>query len=169
MKFKIKHETKGIIILALVSIELFFLLIVLSGLNMPLWLLWVAIAAAVLSVLLYPLEQIVGTSIIVEESSVTVKKLFGKKTIAASEIDAIGIRPYERFRRPARAAVYTEYRMQMTIALAGGDKVVLTDKATKVSGTKGFILGIRERIPDEEVELYKAYQIIRAMLKRNSQ
>ncbi|MBQ6181446.1 MAG: hypothetical protein IJK31_07135 [Ruminococcus sp.] len=166
MSFKIRHETKWIIFLALISVVLLFLAIVLSVLKMSLWMLWTAIAAVTLSMILYFAEQAVGTSITVEENFVIVKRLFGKKIIAVSEINAVDIKNYERVRKRAGAAAYTEYRMRMTIVLSNGDNIVLTDNATKLDGTKGFVLGIRERAQDEDVELYRAYKIINTKINR---
>lgn len=168
MVFKIKHETKAILISGLVSTLLFFLLIFILTMSPPSWLLITFIIAAstgmAATVILYFTEQILGTSIIVEDDIVTIKSLFAKKRINSSEINSIDIEPYKRHRHSKSAGSYTEYRMRMRISVDSGKDIVLTDNATTVNGMKGFIFAKREQMPDEDVSLYKAYTVISSMI-----
>lgn len=54
--------------------------------------------------------------------------------------------------------------MRMTIDVENGDEIVLTDKATVVDNAAGFLTGRHKRLPDEDVPLYQAYQVIRSKL-----
>ena len=54
--------------------------------------------------------------------------------------------------------------MRMTIDVENGDEIVLTDKATVVDNAADFLLERHERLPDEDVPLYQAYQVIRSKL-----
>ena len=168
MVFKIKHETKAVLILGLVSALLFCLLIFTMTLNPPTWVLLAFIAAAsagmTATVVLYFTEQIVGTSVIVEDDTVTIKGLFGKKRIDIGDISNIDIEPYKRHRHSRSTGTYTEYRMRMRISVNSGKDIVLTDGATTMNGMKGFIFAKREQMPDEDVSLYKAYTVISSMI-----
>ncbi len=160
MTFRIKHENKLYLIIPLISILLLFLFVFLNVIPFLFFVLFDIIIS--LFFILYFVEQIVGTAIVIEDRTVTIKYLLGREIIAIEEICNLDIEPYQRYRRGN--ACYTEYRMRMTINLLSDKKIVLTDKATAVKGTAGFLLNIRERVPDEDVELYKAYQIINSML-----
>ena len=52
----------------------------------------------------------------------------------------------------------------MTIDVRNSGEIVLNDKATGIKSAAGFLLGKRERIPDEDVPLFKAYQVIQSKL-----
>ena len=165
MTFRIKHETKAVLFIALAAMLLFFLFMFLSVIS-P-FLIFVStffMAAALVCALLYFIEQAVGTSIIIEDSDITIKRLWKKNTIALSDIIDVRIEPYKRYRHPSRGATYTEFRMRMTIDVENGDEIVLTDKATGVNNVADFLLERHERIPDEDVPLYQAYQVIRSKL-----
>lgn len=165
MTFRIRHETKTVLFIALAAMLLFFLFMFLSVIS--LFLIFVStvfMAAALVCALLYFIEQAVGTSIIIEDSDITVKRLRKKNTIALSDIIDVRIEPYKRYRHPSRGATYTEFRMRMTIDVENGDEIVLTDKATVVDNAAGFLTGRHKRLPDEDVPLYQAYQVIRSKL-----
>lgn len=168
MIFKIKNETKAVLIFGLVSVSLFFLLIFMMALSPPSWLLliflMVASAAMTATVILYFAEQAVGTSISIEDDTVTIKNLFGKKRINISDISNIDIEPYIRHRHSKSSGCYTEYRMRMRINVNSGKDIVLTDSATAVTGLRGFVFANREQMPDEEVSLYQAYTVISSMI-----
>lgn len=158
MVFKIKHEKRSILIAALVFTLLFFLFLFI-GLGPFLWALLACGAASGISALLYFIEQAVGTAIVIEDRTVTIKHFLGWKKIAVESIYNLDIERYKRYRRGH--GHYTEYRMRLTINLLSGKKLVLTDKAMAVNSAAGFLLSRYEELPDEEVELYKAYLAIR--------
>jgi len=165
MTFRIRHETKAVLFIALAAMMLFFLFMFLSVIS--LFLIFVStvfMAAALVCALLYFIEQAVGTSIIIEDSNITIKRLRKKNIIALSDIIDVRIEPYKRYRHPSRGATYTEFRMRMTIDVENGDEIVLTDKATVVDNAAGFLTGRHKRLPDEDVPLYQAYQVIRSKL-----
>ena len=165
MTFRIRHETKAVLFIALAAMMLFFLFMFLSVIS--LFLIFVStvfMAAALVCALLYFIEQAVGTSIIIEDSDITVKRLRKKNTIALSDIIDVRIEPYTRYRHPSRRVAYTEFRMRMTIDVENGDEIVLTDKATGVNNVADFLLERHKRLPDEDVPLYQAYQVIRSKL-----
>ena len=103
MTFRIRHETKAVLFIALAAMLLFFLFMFLSVIS--LFLIFVStvfMAAALVCALLYFIEQAVGTSIIIEDSDITVKRLRKKNTIALSDIIDVRIEPYKRYRHPSR-------------------------------------------------------------------
>jgi len=161
MRFKIKHEEKIIQITALVSFLLIFVtafipfdLIRVPGII-------ITVALSVISALLYFIEQAVGTVISVEDSYISVKHLFIRKKIDFYEISDVNIERYERSRKQGRyGGRYTEYRMRMTISMLNDKDIVLTDTATTVRGLSGFLLNRHERLDDDEVHIYQAYQMI---------
>lgn len=164
MKFKVRHENKAFIIMGLISAILFFMFVfALTVVDLPIWTFVVSSGAAVIFAILYFIEQAVGTVIVIEDNAVVIKYFLGRKRIALEEINDVDIEQYERYRR--KPYHHTEYRMKMTISPGNGKKIVLTDKASAVSGVKGFFFGELERKPDDEVNLYKAYQIIMTRLK----
>ncbi|MBQ8410738.1 MAG: hypothetical protein IJX15_03285 [Ruminiclostridium sp.] len=160
MKFKIKHENPATIIVCFVSIILAFLILfIFSSWDIALFI-WIggmgvgSIAAAI-----YFIEQLVGTAIIINDRTIIIKHLIRRKKISVQEICDIDIEKYKRYRSGGRyRRSYTEYRMRMTINLLSG-KLVLTDKATAVRNH--FLSYEYEEIPDEEVNLHKAYLAIR--------
>lgn len=158
MVYKIKHEKKGILIVGLISLLLFYLFLFLNW-GMSLSVALVCMAVAVVFAILYFVEQIVGTAVIIEDRMVIIKYFVGRKKIAVEEIAYLDIEKYKRYRRGN--AMYTEYRMRMTINLLSGKKIVLTDKACAIKGVMGFLLSNYEEIPDEEVALYEAYLAIK--------
>lgn len=165
MTFRIRHETKAVLFIALAAMLLFFLFMFLSVISLFLIIVsTVFMAAALVCALLYFIEQAMGTSIIIEDSDITIKRLWKKNTIALSDIIDVRIEPYKRYRHPSRGATYTEFRMRMTIDVENGDDIVLTDKATGVNNAADFLLERHERIPDEDVPLYQAYQMIQSKL-----
>lgn len=158
MVFKIKHEKRSILIAALVCTLLFFLFLFI-GLVPFLWASSACGAIAGICALLYFIEQAVGTAIVIEDRTIIIKHLLGWKKIAVESIYNLDIERYKRYRRGH--GHYIEYRMRLTINLLSGKKLVLTDKAMAVNSVAGFLLSRREELPDEEVELYKAYLAIR--------
>ncbi|WP_028520929.1 hypothetical protein [Ruminococcus flavefaciens] len=165
MIFKIRHETKTVLLITLAAMLLFFALMFISVYSLKLILLSLPfLAVSLVCSLLYFIEQAVGTTLIVEDSELTIKRLWKRDTIALSDINDVRIEPYKRHRHPSRGAAYTEFRMRMTIDVENNGEIVLNDKATGIKSAAGFLLGRRERIPDEDVPLYKAYQVIQSKL-----
>ena len=165
MIFKIRHETKAVLFITLTAMLLFFALMFISVYSMKL--IFVSLpflAVSLICSLLYFIEQAVDTTLIVEDSELTIKRLWKRDTIFLSDINDVRIEPYKRYRHPSRGAAYTEFRMRMTIDVENNGKIVLNDKATGIKSAAGFLLGRRERIPDEDVPLYKAYQVIQSRL-----
>lgn len=159
MKYKIRHEQKWILITVLISVLLFFVFVITTALRFPIWLLFADLAVLILSMLLYFLEQIAGTSLQIEEKSVTIRHLLRKQKITVSEISDLQIEPYQRMRRRGGSAAVPDYRMRMTITRTDGKKIILTDKASE----SGLTFGNPRRLPDSEVPLYMAYEAIQAM------
>lgn len=158
MSFKIKHENFTNLIVCTVSTLLFFL-ILFFDFGIILWGSIICWTVTGISAVLFFIEQIVGTAIVIEDRTIIIKYFIGRKKIAVEEICNLDIERYKRYRRGHGA--YTEYRLRMTINLLSGKKIVLTDKATGIKGAKGFLFSNYEEIPDEEVSLYKAYLAIR--------
>ncbi|HNZ98439.1 hypothetical protein [Ruminococcus sp.] len=165
MIFKIRHETKEVLFITLAAMLLFFALMFISVYSLKLILLSLPfLAVSLVCSLLYFIEQAVGTTLIVEDSELTIKRLWKRDTIALSDINDVRIEPYKRYRHPSRSVAYTEFRMRMTIDVENNGEIVLNDKATGIKSAAGFLFGRRERIPDEDVPLYKAYQVIQSRL-----
>ena len=165
MIFRIKHETKTVLFIAFAAMLLFFALMFISVYSLKLILVSLPfLAVSLVCSLLYFIEQAVGTTLIVEDSELTIKHLWKRDTISLSDINDVRIEPYKRHRRPSRGVAYTEFRMRMTIDVGNSGEIVLNDKATGIKSAAGFLLGKRERIPDEDVPLFKAYQVIQSKL-----
>lgn len=160
MKFKIRHEQKWIITSLLICGLLYFLLLLSLLIGFPVWLLYVNTIAVTVLMLLYFLEQIVGTTVIVEADAVTIKYILCKRRIDTADISNLDIESYKRMRRRGGGAFYPDYRMRMTFTLSGGKKVVLTDKATN----SGLALVNPEKLSDSEVPLYMAYTVIKSFM-----
>lgn len=158
MKFKIRHEQKWIIIAIFIALFLVFRLSFFLGFTI--WMLLVDIAVLIISMLLFFAEQIVGTSVLVEEDMITIKYLLNKRKIAVSEISNLNIESYKRMRRRGGGAFYEDYRMRMTITLYDGKRFILTDSAMK----SGFALVNPEKLPDSDVPLYMAYTVINSLI-----
>ena len=108
------------------------------------------------------IEQAVGVTIVVEDKTIIVKYLIRRKKIAVQNICNINAEKYKRYRKGNKyRRGYTEYRMRMTIELLSGKKLVITDRATAVRNEGIFRSAQYEEVPDEEVNLYKAYMAIR--------
>jgi len=89
-----------------------------------------------------------------------IKHLFTKKTIALSDINDVYTERYKRHHKNH----YIEKRMRMVITLSNGRKIILTDTAMESAGGSGLLLRSSKELPDEEVTLYKVYQIINAKI-----
>ena len=168
MTFRIRHESKLILMIPFVFVISLILSLILAYADVSGKALLIPIAVCgismTLSIVLYFTEQLVGTSLTVDDGLLTIKGILGKKRIALDEIDRLDIEPYKRYRNPRRGASYTEYRMRMRIGVSTGKDVVLTDKATLWNGLSDRFFGISERMPDEDVPLFQAYRIIDSML-----
>lgn len=124
--------------------------------GLPEWILYPSIYGTTLLMMLYPLGEAIGTTVIVEADAVTIKYILCKRRIDTTDISNLDIESYKRMRRRGGGAFYPDYRMRMTFTFSDGKKVVLTDKATK----SGLALVNPEKLPDSEVPLYMAYTAI---------
>ena len=184
MYFEIKHETTWIKIVSAISCLLSFEAIMMFCLitenfeKVPVWIIAVFILLMILlaaASALYFIEQAVGTRIVVEDGTITVRHLFGKSRITPDNIRDVQIERYRRARRKTHTIVckgggyhFLEYRLRMTIHMLNGKNVVLTDTAmTEKGGIFGSLFSTMEALPDEAVPLYNAYQVIQTM--RNEQ
>lgn len=164
MKYKIKHESKmirtvSVIAFVLAVAALFFLEGEAAGV--------ITLFAILFALLFYAMsliEKTAGTTIIIENGYVVIKHILWKKKVSIAEISAISADRYEESRRRSSGhalARYTEWRIRMTMTLASGKTIELTDTATKA--VRKSLLRTYEPLPDEEVPLYMAYQIIESM------
>lgn len=160
MTFKIKHEKISILILLIFS---FLLLSVLSFdfvVKEKYLLLFFSLILQLLLIVMFIIEQTTRTIINVDDEKVTIKHLFVKKRLDIKQISNIQTERYKRMHKNH----FKECRMRMTIRLYNGQKVVLNDTAMKGMGTIGVLTLNSNELPDEEIELYKAYQSIIAKL-----
>ena len=168
MTYKIRHETKLILMIPLVFVISMLLTLLLAYIDAPANALLISIAVCsismAVSIILYFTEQLVGTRLTLDEGLLTIKHLLGRQTVALDEISRLDIEPYTRHRNPSRGAHYTEYRMRMRIGTGAGRDIVLTDKATLMNRLSGKFFGLSERMPDEDVPLYQAYLMISSMI-----
>ncbi len=161
MTFKIKHETKAILIICLITFILAFLTFFVAS-TVFLIVGFVLTGIMFLSAILYFVEQTVGTKIIIGFDDITIKYVIGYKKFSASDIKNIDIEKYHRYRHGR--VTYTEYRMRMKIELYDGKTITLTDKATATTGTVAFLLSKREEMENEDVALYNAYMAIKDLM-----
>lgn len=161
MKYKTKHESKLFIIICLVSILLAILcMFAFIKFDIPYQSILVFTNVAVVAGILYFIEQLIGTAIIVDNDSVSISRFGIKRRIPIGEIFNLSIENYQRYRR--KPLPHTDYRMRMTLNRLHGSDIVLTDNAATHKGLYGFLAGDYCRRPDEEVELYKAFMAIRS-------
>ena len=110
-----------------------------------------------------------------EGGTITVRRLFGKRQIALDSIRDVQIERYKRARKKKHSVVcnsggyhFLEHRLRMTVHTLNEKNLVLTDTAmTENGGILGSLFSTIEPLPDEEVPLYNAYQVIQTM--RNAQ
>lgn len=170
MKFKIRNEFMPIfismgIISGLFAISLFILPFTQVSDNLVVRGAGTFSCAGLLALLflvmiVYFIDRAVGATIKVDDTTVTVSQLFGRKKIAIDEIEDMEIEDY--FRTVIRSRVY---RMKLTIFYSGGRKLVLKDNASRINGLWGFVTGEREDLPDQEVTLYQACKYIESKMK----
>lgn len=161
MKFKIKHEEKAIQIVTLISFFMMFAVLGIPHYTVRGVAVILADAVTVISASLYFIEQAAGTVISVEDEYIKIRHIYKRKKIYIDEISDINIERYERRRKQGRyGSHYTEYRMRMTISTVSDGDVVLTDTATTVRGLTGFLFSRHDRLEDDEVHIYQAYQMI---------
>ena len=159
MKYRIKHETYAVLIIALIATLFFFAAVLLLDIDIRSWVIKADVAILILSILFFIVEKIMGTYIIVGDRTVTIRRLTGWKTLHYEEIGGISVEQYERYRR--KPVPHTDHRMRMNISIITGRDIKLTDDAGTLDGFFGFITGVRDRRLDEEVPLYKAYMDIK--------
>lgn len=162
MTFKIKHENSTNLLVCLFSTLIAFLVLFAfpkETFSLFVWLIGMNIAG--ICVVFYFIEQAVGVTIVIEDKTIIVKYLIRRKKIAVHNICSLDIEKYKRYRKGNKyRSGYTEYRMRMAMELLSGKKLVLTDRATAVIN-EGVFHTRYEEIPDEEVNLNKAYLAIR--------
>ena len=160
MVFRIKHEKMSFLMLL---IGLFILLCALSVFFIMSEMTFLYICTIILMcvvIALFFIEQIVRTVVTIEDDTLHIKHLFTKKTIALSDINDVYTERYKRHHKNH----YIEKRMRMVITLSNGRKIILTDTAMESVGASGLMLRSSKELPDEEVTLYKVYQIINAKI-----
>ena len=170
--FKIRHESRGLYIALTVvmifwAIGLFCLPFSESDIFQS-WTLWVNIAStAVLIVcaLLFFIYKAAGVKVRLSEEKVTIRSLFGKRTIAYKDITSVHVERYKSIRRRRHA---DKYRMRLRIYGVSGRPVVLTDNATSARGLMG-LLGIFEELPDQDVPLYGVYLNLKEIIDARRQ
>ena len=156
MTFQIRHES---IIEVLILVGLFLLLLTAAFMFIVREMTAAVIITLILAIaviILIAVALTAKTLIDVGEQTVTVTRLFMKKTFAVSDIRDLRIERYTRRHKNH----YKEQRMRMTVLLGNGKKTVLTDTAMESTG--GFLLRSSRELPDEDVPLFRAYQLIQA-------
>jgi hypothetical protein len=121
------------------------------------------ICLLLLFIFLSLLDILIGTTITIEDTYISIKQLFKYRRISYGEILSINIENYTRTR--TKYATKT-YRMKMIIRLANGHDIFLNDNASKMDPSlSGILTSDHLQIPDEEVNLYKAYMMIKPRVK----
>lgn len=156
MAFKIKHEKLSILIFLIVSFLLLSVLSFFSVVEEKYLFLFFSLILQLLLIFLFIIEQTTRTVIYVDDETVTIKHLFVKKRLDIRQISNIQTERYKRRHKNH----FKECRMRMTISLNNGKKVMLNDTAMKGIGTIGVLTLSSAELPDEEIELYKAYQFM---------
>ncbi len=170
MKFKIRNEFFPLKICCGVLPVLWFFSLVATTLtveNIALRGITLAICVSLLaliflSMILFFVDKAIGAVIEVDDTTVKVTQLFGRKKIAIKDIDDIEIEDYQR-----RVIRRLEYRMKMTILYGGGKKLVLTDNASEIKGILAFLTAERTPLPDQEVTVCKACKYIGSKMEQD--
>lgn len=167
MEYKIKNENRVLYIIGTVLFLLAFCsLFAEASTHSPFFFycMIVLFAFALLSLILAILCNVCRTKLTVSEDSVTIKNLFGKKTILLKDILAVNIDTIKRYRR--KPEIHYEYKKKMTINVRSGKRIVLYDDASEINGLTGFVTGDRDEMPDYRVPLCQAYERIMDLLKK---
>ena len=165
LRYKIKNENKVLQILGVVFTFLTFIFLAFGfGNRIMFWGMIVCLCLTVLTAVLCFIDLFAGTVIVIEDSFVTVTRLFGRRKINIKDIDHVFIEDIVRYRR--KPEIHYEYRKKMTVFLRSGKTVVLTDNASVINGLSGFITGERDVLPDSAIPLCQAYEQIMSMMGR---
>lgn len=173
MVFKIRHEKKWLQIVPLLLFVFSLVPLLAFAFNgkftVLMWILLIIMnTSMVMGIVLYFMEQRIGTSLVVESDHILIKHIFERKEIKTDDICDVQIERYERHRRKGKHYHYREQRMRMTIYLNSGEEYVLTDKATILHYNPFSIASAHfaqtEYLPDDEVPLYMAYTVIKSTM-----
>ena len=156
MIFKIKHEHEWILRIMPFCILIIFASAFAFVYGFPEWILYPSIYGTSLLMILYPLGQAIGTSVIIEADAVTIQYIIYKRRISPCDISNPDIEAYRRNHRKKSGYTYTTYHLQMTIWLCDGKKVTLNQRVSK----SDYELVKSGNQPDSEVQLYMAYTAI---------
>ncbi|MCQ2417574.1 MAG: hypothetical protein MJ071_07160 [Oscillospiraceae bacterium] len=167
MFFKIKHEQKWIFIVGFASMGLFFLPLFIAPVIpfLSVFSFLGGISGFLIFPIFYVLERSIGTTLKIENDTLSIHYFLKKTTIPLSDINTLHIEEYRRRRNRRRGGRDSDYRVRMTIYLYSGEEIILTDDATTVNGVFGFIFGIMAPRPLEEVALYQAYSYLQSKLQ----
>ena len=124
--------------------------------GLPEWILYPSIYGTTLLMMLYPLGEAIGTSVIVEADAVTIKYIIYKRIIPLCDISNPDIEVYRRTHRNKGGSTHTTYHLKMTIWLCDEKKVTLNQRVSK----SDYELVKSGNKPDSEVPLYMAYTAI---------
>ncbi len=163
MSFRIRNEFFPLkVVLAVASVLWFISVMSLSLFKgvIELWGIAIGIciglaALIVISLILFFIDKAMGAVITVDDRSVMIRQMFGKRKIALEDIEELDFEDYSR-----RVKRHKEYRIKMAIICSGGKKITLTDNASRINGLLGFVTGEREEIPYSDIPLYQAGKYI---------
>ena len=131
MKYRIKHQTRAFQVAAMGAMCLYAVLLCISFGVESMVLYRVLTGALILAVALTALcllDMLVGGSIYVDDSKVTVSHLFFRKSVSIRSIVSVVTENIEIHRR--FPSDHFEYRLKMTLSVIPGNPLILTDNAT---------------------------------------
>ena len=162
MSYKIKHESL-IFPIIMMGVMLLLLGTTVFDIGLSTWGLKIFFGIMIILPFLHLITNMVGVTVIFEDSYMVIKSLWSKKEIAYDPITDVTTKRYKRRRR-----YRYDIRMKMTINLANGKKIVLNDNAGEFRGVSSFMRSTPYDKPDEEVPLYQVCQMIRSKIGDNS-
>lgn len=170
MKYRIKHQTRAFQVAAMGAMCLYAVLLCISfGVeSMVLYrILTGALILAVALTALCLLDMLVGGSIYVDDSKVTVSHLFFRKSVSIRSIVSVVTENIEIHRR--FPSDHFEYRLKMTLSVIPGNPLILTDNATAGLELFGIVFGSKDRRLDKDIPLYQAYEHIKSLTEKKGE
>lgn len=162
MEFRIRHEKITTVVLLISAFVIMCgLIMAFIMMDIPDLYLLLGFLLLLVIIIVFVVFQTKSTVIKIEDRTITINYVFAKKTINIDEISNIEISRYKRWHKNH----YIEKRMRMTIGLYDKKSIVLNDTAMAHTEVLGILSDRNSELPDEEVTIYQAYQMIKSQMR----
>ena len=170
MKYRIKHQTRAFQVAAMAAMCLYAVLLCISFTVESMVLYRILTGALILAVALTALcllDMLIGGSVRVEGTQVTVSHLFFRRTVSVRSIVSMIPETIEIHRK--FPTDHFEYRLKLTMSVIPGNAMVLTDNATSGFELFGIVFGSKDRRLDKDIPLYQAYEHIKSLTEKKGE